>query len=47
VLGPAILSFWQSGGLPRVSALAVVQVVIVLMLFVVVRRLTPKPREAR
>ena len=39
VLGPAIFSFWDSGGLPRVSALAVVQAVIILIALVVVRRL--------
>jgi iron(III) transport system permease protein len=39
VLGPAIFSFWDSGGLPRVSALAVVQAVIILVALVVVRRL--------
>ena len=39
VLGPAIFSFWDSGGLPRVSALAVVQAGIILIAVVVVRRL--------
>ncbi len=39
VLGPAIFSFWDSGGLPRVSALAVVQAAIILVAVVVVRRL--------
>jgi iron(III) transport system permease protein len=39
VLGPAIFSFWDSGGLPRVSALAVVQAAIILAAVVVVRRL--------
>jgi len=39
VLGPAIFSFWDSGGLPRVSALAVVQAGIILIALVVVRRL--------
>jgi iron(III) transport system permease protein len=39
VLGPAIFSFWDSGGLPRVSALAVVQAAIILIAVVVVRRL--------
>jgi ABC-type Fe3+ transport system permease subunit len=39
VLGPAIFSFWDSGGLPRVSALAVVQAAIILIALVVVRRL--------
>jgi iron(III) transport system permease protein len=39
VLGPAIFSFWDSGGLPRVSALAVVQAAIILIALIVVRRL--------
>ena len=39
VLGPAIINFWDSGGLPRVSALAVVQAVIILVLLVVFRRI--------
>jgi ABC-type Fe3+ transport system permease subunit len=38
VLGPAIFSFWDSGGLPRVSALAVVQAVIILAALYAVRR---------
>jgi iron(III) transport system permease protein len=38
VLGPAIFSFWDSGGLPRVSALAVVQAAIILVAVLVVRR---------
>ena len=42
VLGPAIFSFWDSGGLPRVSALAVVQAGIILIALVVVRRLAGK-----
>jgi iron(III) transport system permease protein len=37
VLGPAIFSFWDSGGMPRVSALAVVQAVIILIALTVVR----------
>ncbi|MEO6960025.1 MAG: iron ABC transporter permease, partial [Burkholderiaceae bacterium] len=37
VLGPAIFSFWDSGGLSRVSALAVVQAVIILVALVLVR----------
>ncbi len=37
VLGPAIFSFWDSGGLPRVSALAVVQAIIILIALMVVR----------
>lgn len=31
VLGPAILSFWNSGGLPQVSALVIVQATIILL----------------
>ena len=42
VLGPAIFSFWDSGGLPRVSALAVAQAGIILIALVVVRRLGGK-----
>jgi iron(III) transport system permease protein len=38
VLGPAIFSFWDSGGMPRVSALAVVQAVIILVALILVRR---------
>jgi len=37
VLGPAIFSFWDSGGMPRVSALAVVQALIILIALTVVR----------
>jgi iron(III) transport system permease protein len=37
VLGPSILSFWDSGGLPRVSALAMVQAVIVLIALLIIR----------
>ena len=37
VLGPAIFSFWDSGGMPRVSALAVVQALIILVALAVVR----------
>jgi iron(III) transport system permease protein len=40
VLGPAILNFWDSGGLPRVSALAMVQAVIVLAALLVIRLVT-------
>lgn len=40
VLGPAIFSFWDSGGLPRVSALAIVQAVIILVALYAVRRWT-------
>lgn len=39
VLGPAIFSFWDSGGMPRVSALAVVQAVIILIALTAVRYL--------
>ena len=39
VLGPAIFSFWDSGGMPRVSALAVVQAVIILIALMLVRYL--------
>lgn len=38
VLGPSIFSFWDSGGLPRVSALAMVQAVIILAALYAVRR---------
>ncbi len=38
VLGPAIFSFWDSGGMPRVSALAIVQAVIILVALYGVRR---------
>jgi iron(III) transport system permease protein len=40
VLGPAIFSFWDSGGLPRVSALAIVQALIILIALYAVRRWT-------
>ncbi|TAM88490.1 MAG: iron ABC transporter permease [Candidimonas sp.] len=40
VLGPAIFSFWDSGGLPKVSALAVVQAAIIMICLVIVRRVT-------
>jgi iron(III) transport system permease protein len=40
VLGPAILSFWDSGGLPQVSALVIVQTAILLTVLLLVRRLT-------
>lgn len=45
VLGPAIFSFWDSGGLPRVSALAVVQAIIILIALTAVRYLAN--REAK
>jgi iron(III) transport system permease protein len=40
VLGPAIFSFWDSGGLPKVSALVVVQAAIIMVCLIVVRRIT-------
>ncbi|TAN34695.1 iron ABC transporter permease [bacterium] len=46
VLGPAIFNFWDSGGLPRVSALAVVQAAIVLVALLVVRRVTREEMSA-
>jgi iron(III) transport system permease protein len=46
VLGPAILNFWDSGGLPRVSALAIVQAVIILVMLIIVRRLDTSHVEA-
>ncbi|HEX7386739.1 MAG TPA: iron ABC transporter permease [Castellaniella sp.] len=39
VLGPAIFSFWDSGGLPKVSALAIVQAAIIMICLIVVHRL--------
>lgn len=42
VLGPAIFNFWDSGGLSRVSALAIVQAVIILIALYAVRRLTAR-----
>jgi len=46
VLGPAILSFWDSGGMPRVSALAIIQAVIVLLALIVVRWAVSRSRVA-
>jgi iron(III) transport system permease protein len=46
VLGPAILNFWDSGGLPRVSALAIAQAAIILVMLVIVRRLDTSHVEA-
>jgi iron(III) transport system permease protein len=40
VLGPAILNFWESGGLPKVSALTLVQAFIIIACMMAVRRLT-------
>lgn len=40
MLGPAILSFWESGGLPQVSALVIVQSVLVLGLMFGVSRMS-------
>jgi len=42
VLGPAIFNFWDSGGLPRVSALAVVQAAIILLLWLLARRIAAR-----
>jgi iron(III) transport system permease protein len=46
VLGPAILSFWDSGGMPRVSALAIIQAVIVLLALITVRWTLTRSRIA-
>jgi iron(III) transport system permease protein len=46
VLGPAIFSFWDSGGMPRVSALAVVQALIILIALTVVRSLANRDVKA-
>ena len=46
VLGPAILSFWDSGGMPRVSALAIIQAIIVLFALFVVRWTVGRSRIA-
>jgi iron(III) transport system permease protein len=46
VLGPAILSFWDSGGMPRVSALAIIQAVIVLLALLIVRWAVSRSRLA-
>ncbi|MBK7469593.1 MAG: iron ABC transporter permease [Betaproteobacteria bacterium] len=40
VLGPAILNFWDSGGLPKVSALTLVQAFIIIVCMIIVRRIT-------
>ncbi len=40
VLGPAILNFWDSGGLPKVSALTLVQALIIMVCMIAVRRIT-------
>jgi iron(III) transport system permease protein len=40
MLGPAILSFWESGGLPHVSALVIVQSLLVLALMFGVSRVS-------
>ena len=40
VLGPAILNFWDSGGLPKVSALTLVQACLIMACMIIVRRLT-------
>lgn len=39
VLGPAIFNFWESGGLAQVSALTIVQTVIIVALLTVVHRI--------
>lgn len=46
VLGPAIFSFWDSGGLPKVSALAVVQAAIIMICLIAVRRLSGGKSQA-
>jgi iron(III) transport system permease protein len=46
VLGPAILSFWDSGGMPRVSALAIIQAIIVLLALFAVRWTVGRSRIA-
>ncbi|MCJ2052897.1 ABC transporter permease [Methylobacterium sp. J-070] len=38
VLGPAVLNFWESGGLPQVSALVIVQSGIVLLTMLLIGR---------
>jgi iron(III) transport system permease protein len=40
VLGPTILNFWDSGGLPKVSALTLIQALIIMVCMIVVRRAT-------
>lgn len=40
VLGPTILNFWDSGGLPKVSALTLIQALIIMVCMIVVRRIT-------
>jgi len=42
ILGPAIFNFWESGGLPRVSALVLVQAVVVCIALLLSRRFTDK-----
>ncbi len=39
VLGPTIYDFWESGGLPRVSALTFVQTVIILATLLLMQRM--------
>jgi iron(III) transport system permease protein len=46
VLGPAIFSFWDSGGLPKVSALAIVQAAIIMICLIAVRRLSGDRSQA-
>ncbi len=43
VLGPSILNFWESGGLPHVSTLAVVQAAIILAALFLARRFARDP----
>ncbi len=38
VLGPTIYSFWESGGMAQVSALAVVQTIVILAALILMRR---------
>ncbi|TAM95430.1 MAG: iron ABC transporter permease [Rhizobiaceae bacterium] len=42
VLGPAIFNFWDSGGLPQVSALVIVQTAIILVALIVIRSVHKK-----
>ncbi|TAM74397.1 iron ABC transporter permease [bacterium] len=42
VLGPAIFNFWDSGGLPQVSALVIVQTAIIFVALVVIRSVSRK-----
>lgn len=42
VLGPTILNFWQSGGIARVSALALIQALIIIVCMLLVHRASGK-----